>query len=794
MNNSNVQQETIAKVKTALFMIANTMIVHEALASTGAIEGLLPLALLDNKNPIKWLEREWNKILDTNYAPIFEPSLKLLKSLPSHPLIFDLLKKFAEIAQRAVGNRVIFRHDLAGRLYHTLLLKEIAKGLATYYTSIPAATILARLAVDYVDIDWSSPDDISKLRIVDFACGSGTLLSAIYTEIIDRHVIHSDKPNIAILHGILLRDVLWGFDVLDYAVHLTSTALVLRYPEQQISYTNTYVLPLGVIEDQIYLGSLDMEIEPDKVIFPKVGSLMDLSTLPSPIRATIRERSVLEKGLAFKRPAIIIMNPPFARTGNVGKSSLFGHLPRADRREVLHALRDLGNKLVERLNLKSSFGRAGLAAYFILKSFQAVDDCGVLAFVLPRVMLSGSDWQSIREFLAKKGIFRYVIISDDPKYNWAWSENTVLSEMLLIFTKNKKSLKDYDTIVVYVRKRPKSALEAKIYADLIRSVSSELRIAKGRYFTATKAVSMRNNTIMYIYKIKRDAILRSASVNLNLVMGFHSSYLSENAYTLFVNKEFLGAKLPLIPLKEYITNRPYIKSIANTRKKRKKVKWDNFIGYDVANIRRKCLNKGTIPVRFLDALNMNTFSKLRINAKNLKLIHTNRECVNRAGRLSIAGIARIWLPTIGVIAAYSDEPIISQVAWTIPLNAEEAKIQALWLNSTPGLLHFLSMRQDSKGGFIQLKKKLLGELLVLNSDFISAKHRRDLVKTFDTIADIKLPDLSRQLKDAINRKGVRYQVDRAILGIFGVDIESDERSWNLLQKIYEELRNETLFH
>jgi len=107
--------------------------------------------------------------------------------------------------------------------------------------------------------------------------------------------------------------------------------------------------------------------------------------------------------------------------------------------------------MYNKLSLSNGFGSADEAAYFLLKSFTTLKERGVLAFVLPRVFLSGSDWSPVREFIVKKRWLAYIIISDDPKKYWAWSENTNLSEILLIY---KKGCKNSKTTVTFVRKRP----------------------------------------------------------------------------------------------------------------------------------------------------------------------------------------------------------------------------------------------------------------------------------------------------------------------------------------------------
>ena len=771
---SKITQKELSIVKTGLFMIANAMIVHEALVAIGALKGINPLAKIDTDDPRGWLIKEWESILKTNYKSVFEPALKLLKTLPSHPSLKKILLDLAKVAQKAVENRAILRHDLAGRLYHTLLLRDIAKGLATYYTSIPAATLLASLALDLLAINWGSIEEVAKVRIADFACGSGTLLSAVYNEIVDRHIMGTMRPNLSQLHKVLVEKVLYGFDVLEYAVHLTAASLVLRDPTQPVGGTNTFVLPLGVYNGEVHLGSLDIRVIDDYITFPMQKTLFGtISAQAVRVDVDASERPIPK----IERPHLVIMNPPFARTGNVGKSTLFGHLPEADRKEVLNKLKELGKKMTDTLKLSGSFGRAGLAAYFLLKAYEVSRPDAVLAFVLPRVFLSGSDWRSVREFMAKSGHFEYIIISDDPEALWAWSENTDLSEILMVY-KKCRNCGNGDVTVVYVRKRPSSALEAKVYASLIRTIAGQLEIRQHSALSPTKIVRMDGNEVMYIYKVRESAVREVASVNMNIIMGFHSSHLSEIAYNLYAKKKFLRLDLPLIPLSKYLVQSGKCRT-----------KWENCVGYDVAQTRRRCIKNGKNPVLFLAEVNMNTFSSPKLPSSALRTTYVPDECLKRAGRLLVPGVGRFRLTTIGVVAAYYDQPVLSQAAWTIPLSDEEAKIQALWLNTTPGLIHLLSMRQDSAGGFVQLKKKSLGDLLLIDVPKLSVDIKSKLLNLFDEYANTPMGRILSQLKRASNRQGPRYEIDVEFLELFGANEQDIER----LLGIYRDLQNETLF-
>ena len=66
-------------------------------------------------------------------------------------------------------------HDLTGRIFQRLIADR--KYLATFYTLPASAALLARLAVSKMDrVEWGDADAIGKLRVADFACGTGALL------------------------------------------------------------------------------------------------------------------------------------------------------------------------------------------------------------------------------------------------------------------------------------------------------------------------------------------------------------------------------------------------------------------------------------------------------------------------------------------------------------------------------------------------------------------------------------------------------------------------------------------
>ena len=70
-------------------------------------------------------------------------------------------------------------------------------------------------------VDWSYAGAIGRLRIGDFACGTGALLSAVYEQVASRHErAGSDSTS---LHPVMMEEVLYGCDVMPSAIHITGS-------------------------------------------------------------------------------------------------------------------------------------------------------------------------------------------------------------------------------------------------------------------------------------------------------------------------------------------------------------------------------------------------------------------------------------------------------------------------------------------------------------------------------------------------------------------------------------------
>lgn len=223
-------------------------------------------------------------------------------------------------AIRIAEQGVIRQHDIAGRILHRLL--ETRKFLATNYTTIPAAVLLAGLAFDrshpsWRGRDWSQPSAFASLRIADPACGSGTLLTAALQELLKLHRragggARSQRETIRVL----LEQALHGYDVVPAAVHLAAATLSMAETRQVIANMPLYWMPHDVKEGEPRLGTLDFLGRS-----PSKGVAQYLRLFPEAGKDPERVTGTGERAYDAYFPSacdVVIGNPPYTRAGGPG--------------------------------------------------------------------------------------------------------------------------------------------------------------------------------------------------------------------------------------------------------------------------------------------------------------------------------------------------------------------------------------------------------------------------------------------------------------------------------------------
>ena len=353
--------------------------------------------------PIQAFRDAWNLILALDYKPIFETGRAALNSCPSDPSFADAVRDTAQAAQAVSENIASLRHDLLGRIFHTVL--DSARYDGSFYTTTPAATLLASLAITEDMCDWQDPAAIARLRITDPACGTGTLLMAAAERIRDLAPRSRDDATLA---AALIEQVLSGYDINLTATHMTATTLGLLSPTTQFQKMKIWRTLLGVDEDGVArLGSLEfLDQRPMLMPWPNGGS-----------KATHVNGDA--EAAAAEPSDLVIMNPPF--TQHDLRHQQFSN---EEREKLTSRERELfANKPV---HLSSNGNSFLVLADYIVKSASST-----IASVLPMVTATNTSALDIRQYLASHHHIETIVTSHDQERTY-FSENTSIGEMLLV--------------------------------------------------------------------------------------------------------------------------------------------------------------------------------------------------------------------------------------------------------------------------------------------------------------------------------------------------------------------------
>ncbi len=140
---------------------------------------------------------------------------------------------------------------------------------------------------------------------------------------------------------------------------------------------------------------------------------------------------------------------------------------------------------------------------------------------------------------------------------------------------------------------------------------------------------------------------------------------------------------------------------------------------------------------------------------------------SRAGRLFIG--ERLWLDTARTLAVCLQKPALSNTWWPIAatdfenINSQDvARVLALWLNSTFGVISLIAARVDTRGPWVELKKPVVEGIPVLDASVLTNRQRTKCLAAYQDIADKELKPLPEIDKDI-----ARASIDDVFSQAFG---------------------------
>ena len=395
---------------------------------------------LEADDPIAAFRDAWNLILALDYKPIFETGRAAVQACPPDPAFANAIRDTARAALAVVQNIAGLRHDLLGRIFHTVL--DTARYDGSFYTTTPAATLLAALAITDDLCDWQDPDAIARLRITDPACGTGTLLMAAAERIRDLAPQADVDANTA---RALIEQVFTGYDVNLTATHMAATTLGLLSPTTQFRNMKIGRVLLGVDDGgKTHLGSLEF-----------LGSQQP-RIMPWPNTAQLVSQVDTGDEIAVTEPAdLVIMNPPFTRD-----SLRHDQFSREDERKIKAREKEL-------FAAYPNYMAGNSGAFLVLANYISKPDTGAIAAVLPLTGATDKSGHGIRKYLGRHYHVELIVTSHDPGRIY-FSENTNIGEMLLVCRRWPGKKKDKPpTRVVNLAQNPATPAQAVVVARAI---------------------------------------------------------------------------------------------------------------------------------------------------------------------------------------------------------------------------------------------------------------------------------------------------------------------------------------
>ena len=453
--------------RMACAIIANAMVFHDRVADIH--DDIKPLRLVcsrDVANPQREIGDEWTRILAINYWPIFAVARDIVEQLPTAEAS-RILRLLEYTAGDVAASGANVEHDLTGRVFQRLIVDR--KYLATFYTLPASAALLARLAVAKLrGTDWSDADAIGRLRVGDFACGTGALLSAVYEQLAARHEREGGNP--ADLHRAMMEDALYGCDVMPSAIHITSSTLSGAQPTVGYGSSRLYTMPYGRLSDgSVSIGSLELlQSSSIQTRFNMSDPAMRTGSMGEETAASV-PADIADEGFD-----IVIMNPPFtsntkhrdADAGVLNAAFAAFNAPEIDQNDMASRLREMAKNTC-------THGHAGGSEFAALAD-RKVRPGGILALVYPMTAINGASWAKFRELIATRYTDVTIVSIAANRKDMSFSSDTGMAECLIIGRKVKgKEKASLRANFVSLKRRPGGFIHAK---EFTKSISDDVEV------------------------------------------------------------------------------------------------------------------------------------------------------------------------------------------------------------------------------------------------------------------------------------------------------------------------------
>lgn len=311
----------------AALLMMNAAMLHQRIANGRWMSRVDDLETVSSSvNVLTEITRQWHSITRRDFLPVLEPALEVIEKIEDTGKLGGLeraLRHLASEAARIAETYADMGADHAGALFNKVMGDQSSDG--AFFTRPTAASIAARLTLDAVgEVDWSNPDTWRAHKTVDLACGSGTLLAAMLTEMKRRaRERGANDLDLSDLQKLAVEDTIKGMDINPVSLQLAASQLTAGNQHTSYRRMGLHLMPYGPADEEssgARAGTL--ELLGQRAIVARNGR-MDVGD------DDIGSRSVWGRNgydaemddavEAAKDSRIVIMNPPFTNRTNMGQ-------------------------------------------------------------------------------------------------------------------------------------------------------------------------------------------------------------------------------------------------------------------------------------------------------------------------------------------------------------------------------------------------------------------------------------------------------------------------------------------
>ncbi|MCY3627525.1 MAG: DEAD/DEAH box helicase family protein [Gammaproteobacteria bacterium] len=434
--NKKKKRAKATTVASLIFM--NAAMMQSRIDDTGYIDIQSKLVEAQNHpNPIKFLSKCWNNILRHDYQTVFEPAVDLLDVIEEktgrRSGLERALHHIAGEAHRIAETYADMGMDHAGPLFNRVMGDQSSDG--AFFTRPLAAVMLASLALDLLeDVDWTNEKHWRKLKIVDLACGSGTLLTACLAEMRRRaRSAGASGQLVNRLHRIAVENVLKGFDINPISLQLAAAQMSIGNAEIRFSRMGLHRMPYGYNPSRSKISAGSLEFLSQQEILPTLVKMKDEITseeiwktsaeqLDSRISTAVEE---------VKDASIVIMNPPFTNREKMGEK-----FTPIDQKALRQRIDDLQDRVEKNDHVAGKFAdKNSVEPLFTYLGDRCLHDNGILAEVVPTISFSASSAVNKRRLLASRFHIHTIVTCHRPKQT-NMSQHSSINESLIVMRKH----------------------------------------------------------------------------------------------------------------------------------------------------------------------------------------------------------------------------------------------------------------------------------------------------------------------------------------------------------------------